>query len=44
MVIGEALGITTISYTLGGCPAAIVVTVNSLPDAISGASLLQERR
>jgi len=39
MVIGNALGTATISYTLGGCPATTVVTVNSLPDAISGASL-----
>ncbi len=36
VVYGSALGTATISYTVGGCPATTIVTVNSLPEPISG--------
>jgi len=36
IVSGTALGTSTISYTAGGCPATVTVTINSLPGAISG--------
>jgi len=38
IVSGIALGTSTISYSVGGCPATVVVTINSLPGAISGAA------
>jgi uncharacterized protein YjdB len=36
VVTGVAAGTTTISYTVGGASATLVVTVNTLPAAISG--------
>jgi len=36
IITGVSLGVATISYTSGICPALITVTVNSLPGAISG--------
>ena len=35
-VTGIGLGVATISYTIGGCAAVTVLTVNSLPTAITG--------
>jgi PKD domain/Secretion system C-terminal sorting domain/Bacterial Ig-like domain (group 2)/Bacterial Ig domain len=39
-VTGITSGITTISYTLAGCAASAVVTVNPNPAAITGASVV----
>ena len=39
VVSGAALGTATISYTVGGCAATAVITVNSLPDALSIANV-----
>jgi uncharacterized protein YjdB len=36
LVTGLGLGTTTISYTIGGCAATAVVTVNTQPVAITG--------
>ncbi len=35
-IAGMAIGTSTISYTVSGCAATAVITVNSLPAAISG--------
>ncbi len=37
LVTGISTGTATISYVVGGCPSLAVVTVNSLPAAITGA-------
>jgi len=36
-VLGVSVGVATISYVVGGCPALAVVTVSSMPAAITGA-------
>ena len=40
VVTGVAAGVATISYQLSGCVAVKAVTVNALPGAITGASVL----
>ena len=39
VVAGAALGTSIISYTVGGCTATLVLTVNSLPDALPGTNV-----
>ncbi|MCD6010653.1 MAG: surface protein [Flavipsychrobacter sp.] len=36
VVTGAALGTADISYSVGGCPAVVNITVNPLPSAITG--------
>ena len=40
LVSGLAAGSTTISYTVGSCSATLLVTVNTMPVAISGSFVL----